>query len=143
VDLLAGGAMSNSLTDYRAEDFCTIDQGLDYIFARMGAIYGAVFTRHWESVDPALVRQVWAEECGRMLTYRPKLDYALRCMNQDRPPSALAFKNLLNSGPAIPDKPNFHIGRQLTQAELAEEKRRADIARAKIKELVANMRMTK
>ena len=143
MDLLAGGAMSNLLTDYRAEDFCTIDQGLDYIFARMGAIYGAVFTRHWESVDPALVRQVWAEECGRMLTYRPKLDYALRCMNQDRPPSALAFKNLLNSGPAIPDKPNFHIERQLTQAELAEEKRRADIARAKIKELVANMRMTK
>jgi hypothetical protein len=49
----------------------------------------------------------------------------------------------LNSGPAIPDKPNFHIERQKTQAELAEEARRADIARAKIRELVATMRMPK
>lgn len=143
MDLLVGVAMSNLSTEYKPEDFCSIEQGLDYIFARMGAIYGAVFTRHWESVDPDLVRQVWAEECGRMLTYRPKLDYALRCMNPEKPPSALAFKNLLNSGPAIPDKPHFHLEATKTQAELAEEKRRADIARAKIRELVNSLRMPK
>jgi hypothetical protein len=45
-----------------------------------------------------------------MLVYRPKLDYALKHMNQDRPPSALAFAKLLSDGPRIPDKPNFHIG---------------------------------
>lgn len=143
MDLLVGVAMSNLSTEYKPEDFCSIEQGLDYIFARMGAIYGAVFTRHWESVDPVLVRQVWAEECGRMLTYRPKLDYALRCMNPEKPPSALAFKNLLNSGPAIPDKLHFHLEATKTQAELAEEKRRADIARAKIRELVNSLRMPK
>ena len=135
--------MSNLSTEYKPEDFCTIDQGLDYIFARMGAIYGAVFTRHWESVDPALVRQVWAEECGRMLTYRPKLDYALRCMDQDRPPSALAFKNLLNSGPAIPDKPHSIITRQPTVHEQIATAEAKEKALAKLREITQQMRMPK
>jgi len=135
--------MSNLSTEYREQDFCTVEQGLDYIFARMGGIYGAVFTRHWESVDPGMVRQVWADECGRMLTYRPKLDYALKCMNPDRPPSALAFAKLLNEAPRIPDKPNFHIERQLTAAEVAEQKRRGEEARKKLAELVQSMRMPK
>lgn len=135
--------MSNLSIRYKPEDFCTVEQGLDYIFARMSAIYGAVFTRHWESVDPTLVRQVWAEECGRMLTYRPKLDYALRSMNPDRPPSALAFKNLLNSGPAIPEKPDFHLDRQKTKAEIEEEKQRAEEARQRLREMMGWVRMPK
>lgn len=135
--------MQNLSNEYREQDFCSIDQGMDYIFAKMGAIYGSMFTRHWEGVDPTLVRQVWADECGRMLTYRPKLDYALTHMNPDRPPTALQFKKLLNDGPRIPDKPNFHIERQKTAAEVAEETRRGQEARAKIREMVARMRMPK
>lgn len=95
---------------YSESDFCSQDHGLDYVFGKMSAIYGSAFTRHWEGVEPALVRQVWQDECGKSLTYRPKLDYALKHMNPDRPPSALAFAKLLNEGPRIPDKPHFHIG---------------------------------
>jgi hypothetical protein len=74
---------------YSESDFCKPDDGLDYVFGKMSAIYGSVFTR---------------------LTYRPKIDYALKHMSPERPPSALAFAKLLNDGPRIPDKPNFHIG---------------------------------
>jgi len=98
------------MSHYSESDFCQPEQGLDYIFGKMSAIYGAVFTRHWEGVDPSLVRQVWKDECGVALTYRPKIDYALKHMSPERPPSALAFAKLLNDGPRIPDKPNFHIG---------------------------------
>ena len=128
---------------WNANDFCDADSGFDYIFSKMNAIYGATFANHWRDVDPALIRQVWIEECGRMLTYRPKMDYALQHMNPDRPPSALAFKKLLNDGPRIPDKPNFHIERQLTAAEVAEQKRRGEEARAKLAEMVKHMRMPK
>jgi hypothetical protein len=135
--------MSNYSSEYRDQDFCAIDEGLDYIFARMGAIYGAVFVRHWEGVDHQLVRQVWAEECGRMLTYKPKLDYALQHMNPDRPPSALAFKKLLNDAPRIPDKPHSIITRQPTLHEkMATEKAKAE-AMAKLRELTEQMRMPK
>ena len=128
---------------WNANDFCDADSGFDYIFSKMNAIYGATFANHWRDVDPALIRQVWIEECGRMLTYRPKMDYALQHMNPDRPPSALAFKKLLNDGPRIPDKPNFHIERQLTAAEVAEQKRRGEEAKAKLAEMVKHMRMSK
>ena len=128
---------------WNENDFCDADSGFDYIFSKMNAIYGATFANHWRDVDPALIRQVWIEECGRMLTWRPKMDYALQHMNPDRPPSALAFKKLLNDGPRIPDKPNFHIERQLTAAEVAEQKRRGEEAKAKLAEMVKHMRMSK
>ena len=128
---------------WNENDFCDADSGFDYIFSKMNAIYGATFANHWRDVDPALIRQVWIEECGRMLTWRPKMDYALQHMNPDRPPSALAFKKLLNDGPRIPDKPNFHIERQLTAAEVAEQKRRGEEAKAKLAEMVKHMRMPK
>ncbi len=135
--------MSNYSSEWREQDFCQVEQGLDYIFARMGAIYGAVFVRHWEGVDHSLIRQVWAEECGRALTYRPKLDYALKHMNPDRPPSALQFAKLLNDGPRIPDKPHTLITRQPTVHEkIATEKAKQE-ALAKLRELTQQMRMPK
>ena len=128
---------------WNAKDFCDADSGFDYIFSKMNAIYGATFANHWRDVDPNLIRQVWIEECGQMLTWRPKMDYALRHMNPDRPPSALQFAKLMNDGPRIPEKPNYHLERQLTAAEVAEEKRRGDEARAKLSEMVKHMRMLK
>ena len=128
---------------WNQNDFCDVDSGFDYVFTRMNAIYGAAFENNWRNVDPDIVRQVWKDECGRGLTYRPKMDYALKHMNPDRPPSALAFAKLLNDGPRIPDKPNFHIERKLTAAEVAEQKRRGEDARAKLAEMVKHMRMPK
>lgn len=135
--------MSNYSSDYREQDFCAVEEGLDYIFARMGAIYGAVFVRHWEGVDHQLVRQVWAEECGRMLTYKPKLDYALQHMNPDRPPSALAFKKLLNDAPRIPDKPHTLITKQPTIHEKIAATAAKEKALAMLREMTQQMRMPK
>lgn len=83
-------------------EFCTEDQGLDYVFAKMSAIYGAAFVRHWDGCDTALVRDTWKEMLGRFLTYRPSMDYALQHMDGDFPPSALAFRELCQKGPAVP-----------------------------------------
>jgi hypothetical protein len=128
---------------WNPNDFCDADSGFDYIFSKMNAIYGATFANHWRDIDPALIRQVWIEECGRMLTYRPKMDYALQHMNPDRPPSALAFKKLLNDGPRIPDKPNSMITRQPTLHEQIATSAARDKAMAKIRELAQQMRMNK
>lgn len=127
--------------EYRQEDFCSVEQGLDYIFAKMGAIYGSLFLRHWEGIDANLIRQVWAEECHVMLTYRPKMDYALKNMNPDRPPSALQFAKLLNEAPKIPDKPHFHLHNQKTEKEIQEEKHRAKVAREQLHNLISKLKM--
>ena len=124
-------------------DFCDVDSGFDYVFTRMNAIYGAAFENNWRNVDPDVVRQVWKDECGRALTYRPKMDYALQYMNPDRPPSALAFAKLLNDGPRIPDKPHTMITRQPTIHEkIATEKAKQE-ALAKLREITQQMRMPK
>ena len=79
------------MSNYSETDFCTPEQGLDYIFGYMSAVYGASFTRHWEQVEPELVRSVWQKELGRFLTYKPTLDYALSHLPA-MPPSAIAFR---------------------------------------------------
>ena len=126
---------------WKQSDFCDADTGFDYVFARMNAVYGAMFQNNWKNVDADIIRQTWKEICGIGLTYRPKMDYALQYMNPDRPPSALQFAKLLNEAPRIPDKPDFHITQQKTQAELAQEKQRGEEARKKLSELLEKMRM--
>ena len=78
------------------------DDGLDYIFARMGAIYGASFNRHWEGMDVGLVRQEWKRQLGNFLTNKESLDYAITRLNGDYPPSAIKFREFCNAGPSIP-----------------------------------------
>jgi len=98
------------MSNYLESDFCDPDEGLDYLFARMGAIYGATFIRHWEGVDLEIVRDTWKEVLGVYLTYRPKLDQAIYSMNDTFIPSALAVKKLCMTGERIPSKPNYEIG---------------------------------
>ena len=98
------------MSDYLESDFCDPDQGLDYLFARMGAIYGATFIRHWEGVDLEIVRDTWKEVLGIYLTYRPKLDQAIYSMDDTFIPSALAVKKLCMTGERIPSKPHSEIG---------------------------------
>ncbi len=126
---------------WKQSDFCDSDTGFDYVFAKMNGVYGAAFQSNWKNVDADIIRQTWKETCGVGLTYRPKMDYALQYMNPDRPPSALQFAKLLNEAPRIPDKPDFHIAQQKTQAELAQEKQRGEEARKKLSELLEKMRM--
>lgn len=89
--------MSNSLkTELNSDD------GLDYVFARMSAIYGAAFARHWDGIEPNLIRQEWKRQLGKFLTYQPSLDYAIDRLNADFVPSAIKFREFCNAGPSIP-----------------------------------------
>ena len=105
------------MSNYLETDFCQTEEGLDYIFGRMSAIYGAAFLRHWEGVDHNLVRQEWANQLGRFLTYRPSMDFAISKLNEEFVPSAIKFRNLCNQGPHIPVKEVLQIEKQSTQAD--------------------------
>jgi hypothetical protein len=128
------------MSNYSEADFCTPEEGLDYIFGYMSAVYGASFTRHWEQVEPELVRQVWQKELGRFLTYKPSLEHALAQLPPVMPPSAIAFRNTCNGGPDIPVKPVLRIERQPTQYEKARTEMLKSEALAKLKELQRDMR---
>lgn len=80
---------------------CTEEEGLDYIFAYMGAVYGASFSRHWDGSDPVTIRAVWQEIIGPYLTSKVSMDYALKHLPPDFPPSAIAFRNLCIDGPSL------------------------------------------
>lgn len=123
------------MSSYLETDFCQPDDGLDYIFVMMGAIYGASFNRHWDGMDLGVVRQVWKEKLGRFLTYKPSLDFALDKLKGEFPPSAITFRDLCNQGPAIPMKPVTMITKQKTKAEIAETERQKEIALRSLAEL--------
>lgn len=123
------------MSNYLETDFCEPEEGLDYIFGYMSAVYGASFTRHWEQVDPELVRSVWRKELGKFLTYKPSLEYAIEQLPVSMPPSAIAFKKACNAGPEIPAKPVMRIERQQTQYEKARTEMLKSEALAKLAEL--------
>ena len=105
---------------WNKQDFCDADTGFDYIFGVMNAIYGSRFVTHWQDIDPALVRQVWKEKLGVFLTYKPSMDFALRHLDGDFPPSAIKFREYCNLGPSIPREPpsTLLIVKHKTQAEI-------------------------
>ena len=123
------------MSNYLETDFCKPEEGLDYIFGRMMAIFGATFARHFDGIDAGLVRQEWQKQVGSFLTYRPSMDFAIENMGGDFVPSAIKFRNLCNSGPAIPNKPVLVIEKQLTQKEKDEIERNKKIALEKLAEL--------
>ena len=123
------------MSNYLETDFCQAEEGLDYIFGRMSAIYGAAFLRHWEGVDHNLIRQEWANQLGRFLTYRPSMDFAIDKLNEEFVPSAIKFRNLCNQGPEIPVKPLPQIERKLTIHEQIESDRIRTEALARLAEM--------
>jgi hypothetical protein len=123
------------MSNYLETDFCQAEEGLDYIFGRMSAIYGAAFLRHWEGVDHNLIRQEWANQLGRFLTYRPSMDFAIGKLNEEFVPSAIKFRNLCNQGPEIPVKQLPQIERKLTIHEQIESDRIKTEALARLAEM--------
>ncbi len=123
------------MSNYLETDFCKPEEGLDYIFGRMMAIFGATFARHFDGIDAGLVRQEWQKQLGAFLTYRPSMDFAIEKLDGDFVPSAIRFRNLCISGPSIPKKPMMAIEKQLTQKEKDEIERNKKIALAKLAEL--------
>jgi hypothetical protein len=96
------------MSNYSKADFVEADQGLDYVFVMLGGIYGQAFNRNWEGMDLEVVRQIWKDQIGTFLTYKPSLDYALGRLSGDFPPSAIKFREFCNAGPAIPrDEPQI------------------------------------
>lgn len=124
---------------YLETDFCKPDDGLDYIFGRMMAIFGSSFARHFEEVDPQLVRQEWKNQLGRFLTYKPSMDFAIDNLDGNFVPSAIKFRNLCNAGPQIPVKPVPQIIKQRTQAEIAATEAAKEKAKRLLAELKRNM----
>ena len=125
---------------YLASNFTSPDNGLDYVFGKMGAIYGAQFTRHWDNVDASLIRQTWKEILGVYATYKPSLDFALNAMNDKYIPSALEFKNLCVQAGRIPVKPESTITHQKTQSEILNAAKQKEIALKKIKQFTAKLK---
>jgi hypothetical protein len=123
------------MSNYSETDFCTADQGLDYIFARMMAIFGTPFNRHFDGIDPEFVRQEWKTQLGRFLTYRPSMDFAIAKLEGEFIPSAIKFRNLCNAGPAIPFKPVVQIERKKTLHEQIEADKAKAEGLAKLAEL--------
>ena len=120
------------MSNYSNND-CTQDEGLDYIFSRMSAIYGAAFLRHWEGVDLELVRQEWKQQLGRFLTYRPSMDYAIDRLKGEFPPSAITFRDFCNAGPNIPrdELQITHDPKPVDPEVVAEARRKLKEMRAK------------
>ena len=127
------------MSNYSEADFCTKDEGLDYIFGRMLAIFGASFNRHFDGIDPGFVRDEWKNQLGIFLTYRPSMDYAIGRLDGEFVPSAIKFRNLCNAGPDIPVKPVLRIEKQMTQAQ----KDVIEQHKAKLREFIAQRKAKK
>ena len=136
---LRGASWGWIVTEWKAEDFGTAEQGLDYAFANMGAIYGQTFTRNFTGIDPKVVRAAWLAQCGHLLTYRPAVDYALRHMSAEYPPSAIKFRYLL-AATMIPEKPVPKLEVLKTPEQEAESKRLGEEARAALRALIGKVR---
>lgn len=114
---------------------CTEAEGLDYIFAYMGAVYGAAFSRHWDGSDPTTVRAVWEEIVGVYLTNKPIMDYALANLPADFPPSAIAFRNLCTEG----HLKNKRFERDPTLLQIEEDSKRAAKPNAEVQAKIAEL----
>ena len=106
-------------------NFCNVDQGFDYIFGRMSAIYGNDFARKWDGIDANLIRSEWTQTLGKFLTYKPSMDYALENLSPDRPPSSLQFRKICQGGPGIPMPDAVQIANNPTVKYTDEQKRKA------------------
>lgn len=114
---------------------CTQAEGLDYIFAYMGAVYGAAFSRHWDGSDPTTVRAVWDEIVGVHLTNKSIMDYALANLPADFPPSAIAFRNLCIDGL----RKNKKIDRDPALRKIEEDAKKATKPNADVQAKIAQL----
>ena len=114
------------MSNYSTADFVDAETGLDYVFVMLGGIYGQAFNRNWEGMDLPVVRQIWKDQIGRFLTYKPSLDYAFTRLNGDFPPSAIKFREFCNAGPNIPrdELQITHNPKPVDPAVVAEAKRK-------------------
>jgi len=119
---------------YQADDFCTAENGVRYIFAKFLQIYGAPKLKtHFGDADKKAIIGTWADILGVYATYRPSMDFALKHMGRTFIPSALEIFDLCEQAGRIPDKPHSMIEKQATTSELVQTQIAKDEALRKIR----------
>lgn len=108
------------------------DSWVDALFAKLSVRYGAAFMRQWPDADLSVVKADWAEVLGGFQNRPDAIRYGLDHLNPDKPPTALQFRALCNSGPRddgalkLPPPEPAKDGPQLqaVRAKLAEVRRK-------------------
>lgn len=120
--------------EYKDSDFCSKEEGIQYLFKMLSIIYGARLSNHWGEMNMASVMEVWKNMIGNYLTYRPIIDFAIKNLD----PSGfvitpMAFIDLCKQAGRIPVKPERTITHQPTQAEIEKNAKARDEAIAAIR----------
>jgi hypothetical protein len=127
--------------EYKESDFCSKEEGIQYLFKMMSIIYGARLSNHWGEMNKASVMEVWKNMIGNYLTYRPTIDFAIKNLD----PSGfvvtpMGFMELCKQAGRIPVKPERTITHQPTQAEIEKNAKAKDEAIAKLREWTLKVR---
>lgn len=105
--------------EYKESDFCTQEEGIQYVFKMFSIIYGARFSSHWGEMKVVNVMEVWKNMIGNYLTYRPILDFAIKNLDTSGfVTTPMAFVELCKQAGRIPVKPERTLTHQLTQEEI-------------------------
>ncbi len=95
-------------------------KAIDRLFERLGATYGASWTRQWETVPMNDVKAAWSHELSVYANRLEVLAWALENL-PERCPNAIEFKNLCRNAPApqVPKLPEPKADPQRVASELA------------------------
>lgn len=81
---------------------------VEALFSRLAVRYGTAFANQYAGLDPAAVRADWAQVLDG--TSGHSIEYALRNLPSDWPPTALKFRDLCRQAPAKPVPAEQRLG---------------------------------
>lgn len=95
-------------------------KAVDRLFERLGATYGAAWTRQWVDVPMNDVKTAWAHELQGYATNLQPIAWALENL-PERCPNVIEFRNLCRRAPApeVPRLPEPKIDPERLKHELA------------------------
>lgn len=95
-------------------------KAIDRLFQRLGATYGAAWTRQWADVPIGDVKSAWSHELSGFSERLDALAWALENLPA-RPPNVIEFKQLCRNAPApeMPKLPEPKADPERLRAELA------------------------
>lgn len=95
-------------------------KAIDRLFERLGATYGAAWTRQWVDVPMNDVKTAWAHELQGYATNLQPIAWALENL-PERCPNVIEFRNLCRHAPApeVPRLPEPKIDPERLKQELA------------------------
>jgi hypothetical protein len=95
-------------------------KAIDRLFERLGATYGASWTRQWDVVPMNDVKSAWSHELAGFAGRLEAVAWALENL-PERCPNAIEFRNLCRTAPApqVPKLPEAKADPERLKAELA------------------------